>query len=123
MASRTGLPLKILSTSLKKLRYISGAMFCGRKEVSHVEIAGTCIYKGKTSSRILDFCGEVPVEMGDQEIDLGSSYLLVCKIYIRNGVIGLYCKSARKMGIFEEMFFWAEVVSLGRTLQCIRNRH
>lgn len=123
MASRTGLPLKTLSTSLKKLRYISGAMFCGRKEVSHVEVAGVCIHRGKSFSRILDFCGEVLVEMGDQEISLGSSYLLVCKVYIRNRIISLCCKSARRVGIFEEMFFWAEAVNLKRTLQCIRNRH
>ncbi|AFM98002.1 hypothetical protein EHEL_031060 [Encephalitozoon hellem ATCC 50504] len=123
MGSRTGLPLKILSVSLKRFRYISGAMFCGRKEVSHVEIAGVCIHKERNFARILDFCGEVLVEMEDQEIHLSSSYLLTCKIHIRNGVIGLRCKSARKIGIFEEMFFWAEAVNLRKTLQCNRNRH
>ncbi|CAD26258.1 hypothetical protein [Encephalitozoon cuniculi GB-M1] len=117
MTSRVGPPLRILSDSLKKLRRVSGAIFYGRREVSHVEIAGTCIDRGRVFARILDFCGEVLVEIGDQKIALGSSYLLVCKVQARSGGIGLHCKSAKRLGIFEEMFFWAEAVNLEGGLQ------
>lgn len=116
-------PFRILSDSLGRLRCLSGGVFYGRREVSSVEIAGVCIDRGNRFVKILDFCGEVLVEACAQEILPESPYLLVCKVHARNGRIRLSCRSARRLGIFEELFFWAEAVSLRRGLRYNGNRY
>ncbi|ADM11247.1 uncharacterized protein Eint_031040 [Encephalitozoon intestinalis ATCC 50506] len=123
MTDRTGPPLRILSDSLRKFRYISGAMFYGRREVSLIEVAGVCVHRDGKLARMLDFCGEVLIETGGQEIFLDLAYLLVCRVYMKDGRMNLCCKSARRLGIFEEMFFWAEASNLRRSLKYNRNRH
>lgn len=108
--------LKILSDSLGKFSHENGTVLYNGREVHNVEVAGACIDMNKRFMNVLDFCGEVPMTHSEQYVELGLPHVFLCRLYIKNGTLRLHCKAARKVDIFEEIFFWAEAVNLRKTL-------
>ena len=108
-------PFKIMSNALKGFVSVSGLIMYGRNVVHSVEIVGVCIDTGKGYVKILDFCGEVYVSVVETSVTPGVCYSLICKPYIKKSEIRLHCKSARRVCVFEEMFFWAEALGVSKT--------
>ncbi|KAH9411744.1 hypothetical protein HK407_03g04930 [Ordospora pajunii] len=109
-------PLKIMSDALKCFVHASGSVMYGTSVVQCVEIVGVCVEEGRGYAKILDFCGEVYVSVAETPIVPGVCYSLICKPYIKKGEIRLHCRSARRVCVFEEMFFWAEASSLSKSI-------
>jgi hypothetical protein len=110
--------VKLLSDSLQHLRLSKSSICIGSIRVSCIEMAGVCIEKDSKFIRILDFCGEVPMTKRAGTEIADTPCVFMCVPYVKGGAIRLFCKAARKIDVFEEMFFWAEAVSYRR--ECIQ---
>jgi hypothetical protein len=109
--------VKLLSDSLEHLRPDGKGVYIKDTRVFYVEMAGVCIERSDRFIRVLDFCGEVPMTKGVETEIAEAPCLFMCVPYTKDSTVRLFCKASRRIGIFEEMFFWAEAIGYRR--ECI----